>query len=407
MSDHSIWVKIKTNSDGLKEHLEKIVGSTEGFCVQRPEDNPTCDLLIFELGADIEKDFELVQNLMDSHSVKEVFLSGENPDPKTLMRAIKFGAKEFFCQPIQEEEVEQALENFRKREIPTQKHLFKSGRIIQVVGSKGGVGTTTVAVNLAVNLAQNKETQSVALVDMKMLFGEIPLFLEIKPNYHWGEITKDISRLDSTFLMGILSKHPSGVFVLPSPASLNGHPPITPEVFAQVLGVMQTTFDFIVIDGGHSPDDIYFKILGMSDEMLIITDLTLPCLANTGRLLRLLEYLRCPPGEKIKIVINRFLKKSQVSIKDAQDGIKKEIFWTIPNDYKTISAAINQGRELCRIAPRATITRNIQKLAETFVRNEEVRNKRLRKWPLLGRSKTKNKTRESGLTGKERGSLAE
>ncbi len=406
MDDHSIRVKLKTKSDGLKEHLEKIVSTKEGFGVQLPGDNLTCDLLIFELGEDIEKEFDLVQDLMDSNSVEEVFLSAENPDPKTLMRAIKCGAKEFFCQPLQEEEVEQALEGFRKRRNPNKKRPLKSGQIIQVVGSKGGVGTTTVAVNLAVNLAQNKTTQSVAIVDMKMLFGEIPLFLEIKPNYHWGEITKDISRLDSTFLMGILSKHISGVHVLPSPASMNGHPPITPEVFSQVLGIMKSMFDVIVIDGGHSPDDIYLKILGMSDELLIITDLTLPCLANANRLLRLLKYLGYPSGEKIKIVINRFLKKSQVSIKDAKEGINKEIFWTIPNDYNTITASINQGQALCQIAPRAPITKNIQDLADTLMGKDKIPEKGRRKWHLLSLLQTMNEARKAGL-GKEGGHTAD
>jgi pilus assembly protein CpaE len=344
---------------------------------------------------------------MDSNSVEEVFLSAENPDPKTLMRAIKCGAKEFFCQPLEEEEVEQALEKFRKRRKPTQKRTLKSGQIIQVVGSKGGVGTTTVAVNLAVNLAQNNMNQSVAIVDMKMLFGEIPLFLEIKPNYHWGEITKDISRLDSTFLMGILSKHISGVHVLPSPASMNGHPPITPEVFSQVLGIMKSMFDIIVIDGGHSPDDIYLKILGMSDEMLIITDLTLPCLANAKRLLKLLGYLGYPSRDKIKIVINRFLKNSQVSIKDAKNAINKEIFWTVPNDYNTITASINEGRALSQIAPRAQITKNIQDLADTLMGKDNIPERGRKKWDLLSLLQTKIEARKAGLRGKEGGHPAD
>ncbi len=102
-----------------------------------------------------------------------------------------------------------------------------------MLGSKGGVGTTTVSVNLAVALSNSKR-HSVALLDMNTVFGEIPLFLEIQPKFHWGEITKNIDRLDDTFLMNVLSKHSSGVHILPSPAYLNGHQSPTPEIMERL-----------------------------------------------------------------------------------------------------------------------------------------------------------------------------
>ena len=114
----------------------------------------------------------------------------------------------------------------------------------------------------------------------------------------------------------------------------------------------------------------------------IISDLTLPCLANANRLLRVLEYLGYLPSEKIKIVINRFLENSQFSITDAQDSIKKEIYWTIPNDYRTIVDAINQGQALCQIAPKAPITKNIQKLAYTLMQKEYEEETNKKRWKL-------------------------
>ena len=102
------------------------------------------------------------------------------------------------------------MEGLKERKIKTiSDDTFKSGKIINVIGSKGGVGTTTVAVNLAVSMAEKKSVGSVALIDMNLLFGDIPLFLEIEPKYNWSEITKNISRLDATFLKNILSQSKS------------------------------------------------------------------------------------------------------------------------------------------------------------------------------------------------------
>ena len=131
------------------------------------------------------------------------------------------------------------------------KESFKEGKIVNVIGSKGGVGTTTIAVNLAVSLAEKKSIQSVALVDMNLLFGDIPLFLEIEPKYNWSEITNSISRLDDTFLKNILSVDTSGVCVLPSPSYLSDQNVVTSEIMKRFLILMRRTFDFIIIDGGN------------------------------------------------------------------------------------------------------------------------------------------------------------
>ena len=101
-----------------------------------------------------------------------------------LMQAIRMGVKEFFPQPIKRSDVEQALKQFKERRAHAAPVTHqKSGKLISVVGSKGGVGTTTISVNLAVTLAEQEKDCSVAILDMNTLFGEIPLFLEISPKY--------------------------------------------------------------------------------------------------------------------------------------------------------------------------------------------------------------------------------
>ena len=122
-------------------------------------------------------------------------------------------------------------------------HVEPFGQVVHVIGSKGGVGTTTIAVNLAVSLAESAHLLSVALVDMNTLFGEIPLFMDIRPEHHWGEVEKNICRLDSHFLMNILVKHASGVYVLSSPGHLDSHQAAMPEVITQLLGFMTKVFD--------------------------------------------------------------------------------------------------------------------------------------------------------------------
>ena len=371
--NNTIRIKIEVKQTGLRRKLDEIIRSAGRMHVQRAQDTRRTDLLIFELGDDTANEFQYIESLLNSDVVAEVFLISENSVPAVLLQAIRTGAKEFFPQPINEVEVRQALERFKdRRDKPGRKSPDGIGRIITVIGSKGGVGTTTVAVNLAVNLAGKKSVPpSVALIDMNILFGEIPLFLEIKPEFHWAEITKNIVRLDSTFLMNILTKHPSGVYVLPSPGYLNNPEPMIPELVGRLIGFMQKIFDFVIIDGGQSLDESSLKILEMSDIVLLTTLLSLPCLTNTNKLLKSFGDLGYLPEERVRIVVNRYLKNSDISLKDAEESIGKKVFWTIPNDYKTTMSAINNGKTLSQIAPKAPVTRSMEGLADSFFEGEE------------------------------------
>jgi len=376
-------IKLDIKNPAVARQFSEIIGDSEGFRILKSDDTQKPDLQIFEINGHAEE-FSLIQSGLNTGKFHEIFLTSEKTDPEILMQAIRIGVKEFFPQPIKRSDVEQALKRFKeRREHAAPVILQKSGRLISIIGSKGGVGTTTISVNLAVTLAQLENDTSVAILDMNTLFGEIPLFLEISPKYHWGEITKNIERLDDTFLMNVLSKHSSGVHVLPSPGYLNGHQAPTPKIMERLLGIMKRMFDFIVIDCGQSTDETALKTLQMSDEVLLISVLSLPCLANTNKLLRSfidLGYLR---KERIKVVLNRYINKSEITLQDAKKGIGHDPFWIIPNDYGTTMSAINNGKPLSEIAPRSKIVKSFEEMAQIIFPKEKDASKK--KWGLFNR----------------------
>lgn len=390
MNNNSYLVKLELKNHKANDDLIKIIRAIGGFDIILSGDNRKSDLLIYELSKDLEKDFALIQSFLIENHMCEVFLTCEDPEPKILMKAIRIGVHEFFSQPIESEEVMQALELFKTRRnesIPTV--ASKNGQIITTFGSKGGVGTTTVAVNLAVSIAQKDNRKSVALIDMNTLFGEIPLFLEVSPKFHWGEITKHIDRLDNTFLTNVMTRHDTGLYILPSPAYLNGHIRPTPDTISQILDLMKGMFDYVIIDGGQSTDDTILRVVELSDTLLLITILSLPCLANSNKLIKSFVELGYLRKEQIKVVVNRYLKKSEISLKDAKAGIGEDLSWIIPNDYRTTMSAINQGKPLPKIAPKAPITQNFKNLANVFFHPDSGREKK-KKFRLFKRSGSKS-----------------
>jgi pilus assembly protein CpaE len=383
MADNPILVRFEIKQPKVKEELEGIISSTEGFQLDNSSSAVSCDLLILEIGEDLKKEFQLAQNLQDSGMAREIFFTSSRLDPELLLKALRVGAKEFFPQPIKKEEVKAALLQLKERrgkgKIVGEKR--KHGKIIDVIGSKGGVGNTTLAVNLAASLIETPGSPLVALIDMNLLFGEIPIFLNIESVFNWGEIARNISRLDATYLMSILSKHATGIYVLPSPTGLDGVNVANPEIIEKLLGLMRNVFDYIVIDGGQAIDDISMKILEMSDMVLLVAILSLPCLTNVKRLLWIFQKLGYPQQEDIRIVINRHHRKlTVITPKEAEESINQKIFWFVPNDYPTTMSAINQGKTLSTVAPGAEVSKNIKELASQFIEKGEKEKGKGRFW---------------------------
>jgi pilus assembly protein CpaE len=371
----NISVRIKVKSEDLGKELEQMVLAVGGFRVHSPDDRERPDLLIYELGENADEEFKLIQSLLSSNGVSEVFVTSDKKEADVLLKAMRAGSKEFLHLPLDELEVQTALFSFKDRmakaPIAVAKEPVQPGQVINVMGAKGGVGTTTVAVNLAMILAERKKAGSVALVDLNTIFGEIPLFLSVTPTYHWGQIAKNADRLDSTFLLNAMTKHPSGVHILPSPSYLNGHPPATPEIMDRLLTTMKRTFDYTIVDGGQSLDRTALKVIEMADRVFLISLLNLPCLRNTGNLLKSLSNVGVTDKERIMLVINRYLKKSDITLKEAEESVRSKIFWSISNDYKTTMSAINRGKGLHEISPKAEITKELEGLADTIILGEK------------------------------------
>jgi len=387
VDENQTITRLAINDQVLRNRIEELLGKVGGFVIQEGGGRKRPELLILELGRDIEKEFGLIDSLLNSGSVKEVFLLSSNTEQDILLRALRSGAKEFFPLPVNDIEVKQALERFkqRRRSAGISSEPAKAGKIITVVGSKGGVGATTLAVNLAVGLTKRKP-QSVALMDLNSVFGDIPVFMALKSSHHLGEIASNIDRLDPAFLTDHMSKHSTGVHVLPSQSYLNGNRPITPEGIDALIDLMQRMYDVIVIDSGQSLSQANLRAIEASDHVLLVSLLSLPCLSNANKIIHSFRNVGFTGEERVKVVVNRYMKSSSLTLEDAERSAGLKVFWTIPNDYQTTMSAINSGRTLSQIASKAAVTKCIEDLAERLAVKPQERSAK-GGWSLFGKKK--------------------
>jgi len=265
------------------------------------------------------------------------------------------------------------MDNIRDELVSASSAKQESGRIACLIGSNGGVGTTTTAVNLTTSLVEVNRSLSVVLTDINVPFGDVSVFLNIKsdPTWmsNWLSVAGNISRMDSTALSSILYRHPLGFSVLPSPEALMGAAKMTPKIMERLLVTMRDSFDVVVVDGDHSYDDISLKIMEMADTVFLVSILSVSSLANIKRLFQKFVVLPYPMREKVNFIINRHQKNCLVSLEDVEHIIGKKIFWQIPNDFSTAISAVNQGKPLSQVGVRTEICKSFRGLASWFLKS--------------------------------------
>lgn len=377
MASDTITCRLKVGNEIVTRELEAIIESLPGFKVQKALGSGPWDVMIVEVGDKAGEDLDLARSALASGIARTIYFTSAGQDPQVLLEALNLGAKGFFRQPINRNEVTNALQKVRDQiETLHPPKAAKKGKVITVFGAKGGVGTTTVAVNLATSMLELEGVNSVALIDINPLLGDIPLFLNIERPVDWAEVSKNIARLDATYLMSILFKHASGLYVLPAPATLVEDDSI-PKVMETLIRLMQSLFDYIIVDSGNTLDATSRAVLRMSDRAIIVTVLTLPCLINVRRFQEVFRRLGYLPDEKVDVVVNRLIKKSTISLEEAEETLNKKVLWSVPNDYRITMSAINQGKPLSSMDHGAETTVRMRGLAGVLAgRAEKKREKR-------------------------------
>jgi pilus assembly protein CpaE len=355
------------------------------------------DVAIIALDGDREKALSLVEQLDSAAPKCNIIAISSSSEGGLILQAMRAGVKEFVMAPITANELVSAFDRLGQKRLDQGSGKSRACTIVAVAGSGGGVGATSIAVNLGCALAAD-EANSVALVDLDIALGDADVFLDTIPDYTLTDVTQNISRLDFTLLKRSLTKHASGLYLLPRPVQLQDREFITPDDLQRVIGLLKATFSHLIIDLSKSYNDLDALALQESEFVFLVTQLDLPSLRNVVRLMMSFSEIE-GLKEKTRIVVNRIgMDSGQISVKKAKETIGGEIFWQIPNDYRVMSEVRNNGIPLLQHAPRANITHSIIGLAAAL--NEDLDLSKLEdkcgisRWINLWPGKGKNSDRE-------------
>ena len=290
------------------------------------------DVILIELDRDPEFAIDLVEAIC-AHSLATVMVFSLQVDSGMLLRCMRAGAREFLTLPFDHGTVAQALARASALRVGSHPSPKKpDGKLFVFLGAKGGAGVTTLACNFAVSLAQESQ-QKTLLIDLNLPLGDAAINLGIRAEYNIASAFQNCSRLDVNFLSTLLIRHNSGLFVLAAPGEL-APTYVSAEAIDKLLEVARQGFDYVVVDAGSRLDFQREHLFNESATMYLVTQIGIPELRNSHRLIALLS---APGSPKLEIVINRYDPHTMgIDDEHITKALTRPAQWKVPNNYAAV-----------------------------------------------------------------------
>jgi len=308
----------------------------------------------------------------------QIIMMSVHGDVDYLRRSMLAGAKDFLIKPFTREELVSTIRRVHARretieQVPIQPleeaKPKERGKVISVFGPKGGVGTSTIAVNLAIALQKEMGKEArVALVDGSLQFGDVGVLLNLHPTRSIADLATQGGGIDLDMVESAMIPHSSGIKALLAPPSPEMADLILPEHMKSILDEMRRAFDYIVIDTSTSLHDLMLMILDYSDKVVLITTPDVSSVKNTRLFFELTDALGYEE-EKVLLVINMANRRGGISPKLIEENLRHKVAVEITMDERTVLSAINRGIPFVLDGRRKTISQSIFKLAEQLIRS--------------------------------------
>ena len=327
------------------EQLAQVLGKPDGPL-----------LAIINLDPNPGETLKKIATLPRQYPAVNFFVMSQTVDPNLLMEAMHLGIKEFIPLPMSEQKFTTALERV------AQVHgMGKRARIIHVIPTVGGCGSTTVACNVAAALAATGKT---VLIDMDLIRGGVASYFDIRCRYTIADVMDAAEKLDKQLLDNALTVHKkSGVAILSRPDLPEDTQRVNQSGLVRLVNMLSRVFDFVVIDSLMSISPMYSSMLQGADVNLLVMQLNVPSAKNAERFVGALRRMGIE-SSKICTVVNRYAKRgNDIEPSEIERSLGIKVSWLVPNDFKNAMAAINFGEPVVLRAPRSEISVSLGQLA--------------------------------------------
>ena len=318
---------------------------------------------------DPEQAIRVTERLRADYPDVHVFALSSYSDPERIIVAMRAGCAEYLLKPLQIERVQEGLARVEAKQKDKSRSRVR-GRVITLIGAKGGTGVTSLALHLALQLAGQSKRKCL-LIDQHESLGDASLYLGAgRHRYSFYELANNTDRLDQELLQGFLLQHGSGVHVLDSPDSTEAVHSAPTAALERTLAFLAETYPHVIIDCPPGLTPSTMACLSQSDQIGIVMTAELPCVRNAVRYLEQLERVQYPGT--VEIILNRYTKRSPLSDERIEKALNRKISLRVPNNYNEVIRAINAGEPIS--SGRSDFGAAIQKWAGEVIASDARKN---------------------------------
>lgn len=332
------------------------IGNSEGLAALLADG--TVNLVFFHLDPKPAHVVQLIEQVAERFPDVSLIAISHEIDPQAILAPMRVGCDQYICEPIDHADLATAVGRVAS------KRLMSRGksRCVCVAGAGGGAGATSIACNLALEIAQITEKEC-ALVDLDLQFGNIAVFFDCEPQYTLYDLAEAGGNVDRSVVQRVLTQLPGAVSLLARPANMDQAQAITPEVVHHAVELLTGMHENVIVDLPRRIDSLTFATLSQADPILIICQLLVPSIRNAKRFFDSLVQAGIPE-ERIEVVVNRGDSSGgRITTKDLEELIKKPAYAVVPNDYQFVARSLDLGKPIAG-APGSNQVRNaMRKLA--------------------------------------------
>jgi pilus assembly protein CpaE len=302
--------------------------------------NRRADLLVVDGRGDLASALYALDGLKTASPAPAVFVVARESTPELILQAMRAGANEFFTFPPAADAFQDALARTASRRSAAAPERVDATTLV-FLGAKGGTGTTTVAVNCAVEIARLSSRRTV-VVDLKQGLGEVALFLGVRSRYSIVDALDNTNRLDAQFLKELVVTHKSGIDILAGSDHFDRPGASDTPGIEEVFRLLREEYEYVLVDAGSQINQASLAALYTADSIGLVANPDVPSIRNAQRLLDRIRQLGASP-ERVRLLLNRAAEPFPIPAAQIEAAVGHPIDHSFPSDYKTVSTALNSG----------------------------------------------------------------